>query len=203
MAWNPFTKSVSSPFSRHPSADASSFPSLLHAQVDAALRFSVAFVLPDGRIEDCPPADAGDPDAGFAYDRVEERFDTLVSFLRSLGVSTATMRASDVDWAGKEAAAGARVYVFVLTTEDAALEWLNTSRHRVTPSRSALVMDFRLRSVEAADGSGAHLGDYMSIALGAKNGVAPAAPYEGLAHAVLDAIGSKIGPAFLSHHVAE
>ncbi len=106
------------------------------------------------------------------------------------------MRAADVDWVA-EAAAGARIYVFIIASAAMASEWVDDFRVRVPPARSVLVVDFAFRNVGSRDGS-VYVSDYMAVVLGRKAGVSPAAPYEGLAHAVLDALGVKVGAAFLS-----
>lgn len=128
---------------------------------------------------------------------VESRVATLSLFLEEeVGMPVTRAYIKDVDWAHEVAAPGARIYVFVLTDEAAALLWLQRVRFLVPPQQTVLVAAPGLFGVE---GEGASLGDFLLIVLGRDedNGIAKDAPYDGFASAVIDACAARVGAALL------
>lgn len=84
------------------------------------------------------------------------------------------------------------VLVVIIKTKDAALEFLDFSIH--LDSTSFIIVTFyELLYNTSVRREGRKLGDFCVILLGKKNGVNNANPYDGLAQAILDNVGCKIG----------
>ena len=105
---------------------------------------------------------------------------------------------------GGARAAATSLFVFILQSREGALRWVSQWRGAVPPSRSVLCFDWRLVDHDhdklfAAGGVLRPVLEHMVITLGACNGVSAMTAYrnDGLATAVLDALGSKVGAALL------
>ena len=141
--------------------------------------FSVALLQPPGKLA----ADLGD---------VELALSNVAGFLSAMGLS-AERFAMD----GGEEEAGARssatIFVFVLPTVEAAEAWRDRWSASLSTSRTVLVV------TDAVMRSCAFVRDLMLVIVGAQNGLFETSPYatEGFAVALIDALGAKVGPAFL------
>lgn len=90
------------------------------------------------------------------------------------------------------------VVVFVLESERAVDQWLATVADTWPADQTVLVVDWDASGSPSRSPSGSTMRDFMLLVTGSKNGVSPLSPYAGFAHAVVDAIGAKVGRAFLS-----
>ena len=153
--------------------------------VSESLLFSIAFLV--------PPGGALCDDSGAPLPLLQAAIHNLAAFLRLLGLDASVLAMDD----GSEeqlARASATLFVFVLPTLEAARAWAARWSHAVPTERSVLVVSEGV--MRGAD----YVRKFMLILVGDSHGLSPMSSYagEGLAVAVLDALGAKIGPAFLN-----
>ena len=84
------------------------------------------------------------------------------------------------------------VLVVVIKTKESALEFLDICSH-LDSTAFVIVTYYSLLYNALVRRHGRKLGDYCVILLGNKNGVNDENPYDGLAQAILDNVGCKIG----------
>lgn len=91
------------------------------------------------------------------------------------------------------------VFVFVLDCPRAAEAWVSHLSDFWPTERSVLLVDWDATDVDATTPRlRRSLRSFMLLTLGSKNGISPMCPYEGFAHAVIDAIASKVGKALVA-----
>ena len=153
----------------------------------ASLLFSIAFLVPQGGgSELCD-------DSGAPLPRLGTAIGNMAAFLRLLGLDAGVL-AMDNGQEEQLARATATLFVFVLPTLAAARAWQERWAHAAPPERSVLIVS------EGVMRGAEYVRKFMLVLLGDSHGLSPMSSYagEGLAVAVLDALGAKIGPAFLN-----
>jgi len=150
----------------------------------SSLLFSIAFLVPPGALRE---------DSGKALPGLQAAIDNMAAFLRILG-HDASVLVMDNGEDEQLARATATLFVFVLPTLEAAGAWAARWSAAVPTERSVLIVSEGV--MQGAD----YVRKFMLILVGDSHGLSPMSSYagEGLAVAVLDALGAKIGPAFLN-----
>ena len=141
--------------------------------------FSIVLLQPPGRLE-------GDMEG------VEPALSNIAAFLTSMDLHVGRLFMDDGE---SEASArnSATIVVFVLPTVEAAEAWRTRWSVSLSTARMVLVVTPTVMD------SCAFVRDLMLVIVGATNGLSETSPYanEGFAVALIDALGAKVGPAFL------
>jgi hypothetical protein len=145
-----------------------------------SLLYNIAFLLPPG---------SGDivDDAGVEIAGLRGALNNLAHFINLLDVQVTQHTLDD------EEARKCTLFLFVLPTKADAAKWRAQWQPSTPAQRSVLVVSQAV--FDACD----YLRSYMLIVLGEVNGLSKFSSYasEGLAVAVLDALGAKVGSSFL------
>jgi hypothetical protein len=123
---------------------------------------------------------------------LEDALTNIASFLKTMGLSVENF---SLDGADSEAAArkSATIFVFVLHSVAAAEAWRDRWAASMSTSRTVLVVTKEVME------SCAYCRELMLIIVGEQNGLSETSAYasEGFAVALIDALGAKVGAAFL------
>lgn len=189
-------------------AAAAGAPAAPVASGTAAVPFPPGIVLPAGtpqfssyQSDGAPSSTAPSREASGAFSGEAGAFGAGAS--RSGPSSPAASTGAAVGPAGTASATRSltnpAVFVFVLDCPRAAEAWLNHLSDFWPTERSVLLVDWDATDVDATTPRlHRSLRSFMLLTLGAKNGISPMCPYEGFAHAVIDAIASKVGKALVA-----